>query len=1022
MGKSVEIRLLGELEVLQGGRAAPLPASKKTRALLGYLAATARPHLRTTLCELLWPGPDDPRAALRWSLTKIRALVDERGAARIVADRDRAGFAPEGARVDLAEVRAALSAAPTELATSVLRDVAACFRGELLEGLELPDIYRFQEWLAGEREQVRSLRVKVLGTLVDRLAGEPEEALRFARQRVVVDPLSEAAHVAVVRLLAQLGKKREALDQFEACARILSTELHAKPGPALLAARMMLSASQAPPAARAPDPSPHASVTESSTPSPAPLVGRAREIAAIDAAIGRGSGVLLFAGEPGIGKSRLLGELAERSASRGARVLRGRAYEAERVRPYGVWIDALRPVALGPSPEALRAELAPLFPELGPLGAPSDRARLFDAVVRLLASLAPVVVVLDDLQWFDEASAALLHLVARAKPARVLLACGARAEELGDNPAVLRLVRALAKDERLARVDVAPLDEEATAALARAIDPRADAARVRHDSAGNPLFAIEVTRALVADGGEAREAPSSLAAIIGERLARLDDAARELLPWAAALGRTFDEGALARVTGLPTLTLTRGLEELERRGIVRASDGGAEYDFVHDLVRDGAYRQLSAPRRRLVHGQIARTLGAGPTIDDARAGDVAQHAALGGERELAARAYLAAAERALRVFAPADAVRLADAGIDCAAGLSRDARVALDLGLLRVKTMATGLVADREALGGAIARAVADAQAAGRHADAAAGLHTLSILQSDAGDSTAAWVSTIRAAEVVGRADDATRARQLSDTARCLGMLEREMGRAEGMLGEARAILGADADAGLHFAWGQGLLHRFRGEASRGRVLLERALGLARAAEDHWAECECAFVLTQLELEESEAPRAAALCEDVLPVAQKMGEGSEEPVARALSALACVAASDGVEGRERLDAAIARLRQVDAKGMLAYVLNFAASIELARGRREAARTRASEALRAAEAVVRRTQVVLARAVLGRVAVAEGDRATAVASLEAARADLAAPLGVSARAHAAARDLAAALEASVTPEGSPACRT
>src|SRR5579864_9212361 len=88
MPKAVQIRLLGELEVTREGRALSLPASKKTRALLAYLAATARPHLRQSLCELLWPGPDDPRAALRWTLTKIRDVVDEEGVARIAADRD----------------------------------------------------------------------------------------------------------------------------------------------------------------------------------------------------------------------------------------------------------------------------------------------------------------------------------------------------------------------------------------------------------------------------------------------------------------------------------------------------------------------------------------------------------------------------------------------------------------------------------------------------------------------------------------------------------------------------------------------------------------------------------------------------------------------------------------------------------------------------------------------------------------------------------------------------------------------
>ncbi len=1001
-GKGVEIRLLGELQVARDGRGIPLPASKKTRALLAYLAATAQPHSREKLCELLWPGPDDPRAALRWSLTKIRALLDDRTATRIVADRDRVELQPHGARIDLAEVRARLTSAPLELATDDLRDVAALFRGELLEGLDLADSYRFHEWLAAERESTRALRLKALGALIDRLAGDPELALRFARERVAIDPLSEPAHVAVVRLLAQLGNRRGALEQFDACSRILATELHAKPSPALLAARMMIQPATSPPApiSVAPPAPPPA------LPSVTPLLGRARECAAIASALATSSSpVLFFSGDPGIGKSRLLDELTARALSAGARVVRGRAYEAERVRPYGAWIDALRPIATGVSDDVLRADLAPLLPELGVPSASGDRTRLFDAVGRLLASLAPLVVILDDVQWLDEASAAQFHALARANLPGVVLACGARDGELPDNPQVLRLLRALGRDGRLDRFDLAPLDEDATTALARSVDPRVDVDRVRRESAGNPLFAIEVARAL-SSGAGAGEIPASLEGIIADRLARLDDAAREIVPWAAAFGHTFDLDVLARVTGLAAATLASGMEELERRGIVRALPGGAQYDFVHDLIRDGAYLRLSSPRRRLVHGQIARSLAASGYGDGSIAGDIAHHASLGGERELASRAYLAAGDRALRVFAHPDATRFADMGIDCAAHLPPDARIPLHIGLLRVKALSLPLSAERGPLATDLARAVSEAQGAGLHAEAAAGLHTLSILQNDAGDSDGARASTLRAVQIVQHADAQTKARQLCDTARCLALLEQEMPRAREMLREACAILGDDPRATLHFAWGQGLMNRFCGDVDEARTLIERAHRLARDAEDHWAACESLMELAQLELEVGDAPRALALCAELAPVAERMGEGSEVPVAEALDALARLAISD--DGGARLERALARLREVDAKGMLAYALNFAAALDLARGDRAAARVRATEALQVAEVVGRSTQTVIARAVLGRAALADGDRPSAMRHLAALRDDVAAPLRVSARARAAALDLAAAL--------------
>src|SRR5438270_878183 len=95
----LSVRLLGELAVVADGAPRVLPASKKTRALLGYLVATRVPHTRQRLCDLLWDGPDDPRAALRWSLTKLRPVVDAAGIVRLNADRERVGFDMNGACV-----------------------------------------------------------------------------------------------------------------------------------------------------------------------------------------------------------------------------------------------------------------------------------------------------------------------------------------------------------------------------------------------------------------------------------------------------------------------------------------------------------------------------------------------------------------------------------------------------------------------------------------------------------------------------------------------------------------------------------------------------------------------------------------------------------------------------------------------------------------------------------------------------------------------------------------------------------
>ena len=566
-------------------------------------------------------------------------------------------------------------------------------------------------------------------------------------------------------------------------------------------------------------------------------------------------------------------------------------------------------------------------------------------------------------------------------------------------------------------MDLAPLDAAATSALARALDPGVDASRVVDESAGNPLFAIEVVRALArGTGGANAPLAESLAGFIDERLARLDDAARDLVPWAAALGRTFGPDLLGRVTGLSPAALASALEELERRGIVRASSsdgdgdhdddgggGGGRYDFVHDLIRAGAYRRLSSPRRRLVHMQIARALGGGGLGDGSTAGEVAHHAALGGERELAARAYLAAADRAVRVFASAEAVRSASAGLEHAASLPRDVRLPLQLALMRVKVMTAALQGERRALGSELSRVIVEAQDAGLPALAASGFHTLSILQHDGGDLGAAHTSTLRAVDVSRGAPPFDVARQLSDSARCLALLEREIPRAERLLDEARAILGDEARATLHFAWGLGLVARFRGRTGEARELIEHAMRLARREEDHWVECEALMTLAEIALEERDPRAALAWCAELTPVASKMGEGSEAPAAEALESLARVAA--GEPCGERLERAIGVLRDVDAKGMLSCVLNHAAALDLDACRSASARARAEEALRAAQVVDRQTQMAVAHSVLGRVALAEGDLASAARHLDGLRAAAIDPRATSARARAAMLDLA-----------------
>jgi DNA-binding SARP family transcriptional activator len=1036
--ETVEIKLLGELELSIGGRVQPLPASKKTRALLAYLAATARPHLRERLCALLWDGPDDPRAALRWSLTKIRPLLDA-GAVRLSADRERVAFEPKGAVVDAAWVRQALEVGVEAAPIEVLREVAARFRGELLEGLDLPSCYRFHEWCVGEREALRTLRVRVLGQLCARLEDAPEEALGYARARVLVDPLTEAAHVDVVRLLGRLGRVREAQAQYETCRRILESELGSKTSQALEQARMELGktgVTGAPAPAPAPRPAPPSGKAAKAA---LPFVGRAEALRAIQASLeaartGRADRMLFFVGDPGIGKTRVLDELCQSAQAAGGRVLRGRGFEAEMVRPYGAWIDALRSAALGKLPPSLAAELARLLPEVS-AAAPSEepvgneaaaRARLYDAVARLLSTIAqpgsPLVLVLDDLQWLDEAGAGLLHYVARAEALRhVVLAGAARAGELGDNAAALRVVRALERDRRLDQHALGPLPAADLTALVRAACPSVEGARLAQllaASDGHPLYALELARARAAGGDDATA--GTLDALLDERLAHLDDAARDLLPWAAALGRTFAPGVLADVTSTDAAPLLAALDGLERHGIVRPT--GSTYDFSHDLLRQAAYRRLSEPRRRLVHLQIARVLqrtGARDGADGAISGEIAHHATIGGDAELATSAYVAAAERSMRLYAFGEAAELAHRGLQHVGRLKREPRIQHHISLLGILiNSGRSSRASLPHVTNEMARLVMEAQDAGLPADASRGFFFLSVINYVGEDPDAARSNTLRALDAARGGDRLIEARQLADSARCLLLIERDVAQAQAMIVEARASLGPPGDHLANLAWARGLLERFRGEIPPAMMALGDALEGYRRQRSPWEIFQVLSMAVTCHLEAGEAVAALERCGELGEVAAMMAEGSEPTVAVALEALARLAL--GQPGAERAaEDATRALKDLDAKAVLAYVLCGLAEHALAAGALDAAERWAGEALTTAALVDRRSEIGVARALLGRVALARNDRTVAAAHLAATREDRERPLGLAARATRRLDALAAALDS--PPPTAPATR-
>jgi pimeloyl-ACP methyl ester carboxylesterase len=162
---------------------------------------------------MFWDVADDPRGALRWSLSRLRVLDDE-GTPRIRADGEGVAFDPAGARIDALEVREATAGGLDGLPVVRLRELAAMFRGSFLEGLELPDFHDFEAWRVAERGQFRQLHLRILWELVGRLEATPGDALGPARELVRLAPDDEAARATLIRLLVADGRHDEADENY----------------------------------------------------------------------------------------------------------------------------------------------------------------------------------------------------------------------------------------------------------------------------------------------------------------------------------------------------------------------------------------------------------------------------------------------------------------------------------------------------------------------------------------------------------------------------------------------------------------------------------------------------------------------------------------------------------------------------------------------------------------------------------------------------------------------------------------
>jgi DNA-binding SARP family transcriptional activator len=671
--RGLSLRFLGRPRVEVDGRPAAF-ATRKTLALLAYLVLERGSHPRERVTALLWPDSDAAhgRAALRTTLAYLRSALGDQ-AARLRADRSTLELDPAGAWLDLDH----LDAAPS---------------GPFLDGLSIDGAPDFEEWLTLQRERWRRRVAGALARAARLPGGDVWAAVDEAERRLALDPLDDVSLRRLMEAYLAADDPDGAWHAYAAGRARLARDLGVEPGPETVALAERARAT-APGTRGRTIPAGGLARIE------AAFVGRSVEhrrlIAALEAARASGPRVAVVEGEAGIGKTRLCLEFLRAAEARGADLLRGRAAGAsvEGRLPYEPVVEALRRrIERENAPDDLLAdvwlaELARLLPELldrypdlpRPPADDAARGRLFEAVVRLvhtLAQRAPVVLFLDDLQWADAASLDLvLYAAGRwVELGTPILLLGTLRDEAGPT-----WLSDLERAVRVERLELGPLSaEDVLAWLGVGRGQDAFGRWLYAETGGQPFFASETLKMLIEagvlvertepsgptvvdfDAALARETelrgilPPRVREVVRARLARLSEPAFGLLAAAAALGPDATFEAIARVSDLAQEEALTALDTLRdgRWLLEDAARGQAAYAFGHDKVREAVYAELGQARRRVLHRRaldVLRDAGAPPAR-------LAAHArAAGLDRALVGYA-LDAGEAALAVFATGEAI------------------------------------------------------------------------------------------------------------------------------------------------------------------------------------------------------------------------------------------------------------------------------------------------------------------------------------------------------------------------------
>lgn len=978
----LRVYLFGGLDMAWDERPLPELPGGMARSLLAYLLAYHdRPHTRDLLAGTFWPDLPDAIARRRLSqaLWQIRTFWRNQDVTHplLLATAGTVQLHPAlPVWLDVAEFgrhyERAAAGAPGELEAA-----ARCvelYRGEFLAG-------HYEDWILLEREGLRGKLLQVLEQQLGRFKsrGEYERALVCARRLTAEDPWREEAHREIMRLCHLLGRDDEALRQYDACCQALARELGSPPSQETVALveEVALRAGGPVPVLLPVRPRPP-SAPRLERPDQLPLAGRQAELAELvrlvdSAALGNG-GLAVVYGEAGVGKSRLLRELAANAQWRGVRVAWGHCCELAAPIAYQPLVEALRAelatlrTAALPSPWA--DELVRLLPELAAARTPlapvrqEEAGRLLEALVQAFLALAaagPLLLLLEDAHWMDPASfAALRYLLPRLAETPLLFVISVRPEELAGRPAAVlaamestRLPHSLS----LQRLDPA----EAAELVQRALDlPRPAprfSARLHAETEGNPFFLVETLWALVQEGVLAQDPdggwrtpwddstedyaelplPAGVAQSIAGRLERLPPALREPLDTAAVIGRVIDFPLWLAAGNRSEQALLAAGDELCRRGLLlAAAPGGGDYTFAHDLIRRVAYERLSAPRRRAGHRRAAEALALLAPEEPAALSYHWTHAE-GWER--AAFYHQRAGDRARSVYANAAAVAHYTQALDSLARLAGPDDPERRYELLLAREAVLNLLGERSAQLQDLQtlQELAASLDHGRQAEVA-------LRRAGHGNATGDYPGAIAAAQ------DAVRLAQLAHDA------------------------GREASGGL--CWGYALLNQ--GDFVASRTRLEAAVALAHRHDFPSVEAEGLRHLGSVHWCLGDYAQAGAHYEQSLRLCRATGERRSEGVTLNNLALVFLRQGDYAQARAYSEQALRLARELGDLRSEGKALSALANAALGTGEWERAQAHTEQALEIARRAGNRSGEGILLLYLGNISCWRGDYARAAA--------------------------------------------